>query len=641
MKKVWALLFVVIFLSLFDSVDAKSYFYESINADISINTDTTFTVRETQTFVFDGVFNEAWRSIPKKKFDKIKNITVYDGKTGKPYIFSPKTLEYKDPSSFGKYTYKKREGGGIDIIWYFNAENEKREWIIEYTVVGGLSFLKEKNELYWNILTEYTVPVQYSFVEIKLPSKASSQNELQIFEYLEGGKESFSYIVDSQKVYAGAMDMRPRANFTVAFGFPLGLIERGEYWKEFFIMYWGYILGIIILFLSIVGAFLYWYFTEKHNKGKGTIIVEYEPPSNLPPALGEVIVKERITKKTFPATLIDLAVRGYIKIEEEKNSSFFYKTQNFLHSFHNKARVIRIIFFFLFLLASVFFVFKIEEIMSVSFFFLLFVFFILFKLENHRDYIITQIKECDENVRKYEKEFLSIIFSSGGKVFSTKEMRFSTLKKTEMYKLFKKYEKTFYKEVEGLGLHTHSIHKEKMWKDFFIILVFTSIGVSFSLSLGGHLYFFFGALLFSFLLLLYMIKFEVKLTDEGHSEREKWLGFKEFLYRVERYRLQDLTPETFEKYLPYAMVFGIEKKWAKRFEGIIIQTPSWYTSHSSYGFHKTTVLGSSGGFSITGFSTSLSSSFTSSFSTSSGSSGASGGGGSAGGGGGGGGGGAR
>ena len=100
--------------------------------------------------------------------------------------------------------------------------------------------------------------------------------------------------------------------------------------------------------------------------------------------------------------------------------------------------------------------------------------------------------------------------------------------------------------------------------------------------------------------------------------------------------IQNLKPEFFEKYLPYAMIFGVEKKWAKAFEALNIPQPSWYIgSVRTMGISSN----SASSFSPLNFSNSFSSSFTSAFS-SSGAGGASGGGGGAGGGGGGGGGGA-
>ena len=37
------------------------------------------------------------------------------------------------------------------------------------------------------------------------------------------------------------------------------------------------------------------------------------------------------------------------------------------------------------------------------------------------------------------------------------------------------------------------------------------------------------------------------------------------------------TPEMFEKFLPYAMALGVEDNWAKAFDGIYNQPPSWYS----------------------------------------------------------------
>ena len=50
---------------------------------------------------------------------------------------------------------------------------------------------------------------------------------------------------------------------------------------------------------------------------------------------------------------------------------------------------------------------------------------------------------------------------------------------------------------------------------------------------------------------------------------------------AERYTVQKLEPENFVKYLSYAIVFGIEKEWAKNFEGIYKGIPDWYEGSGS------------------------------------------------------------
>ena len=62
---------------------------------------------------------------------------------------------------------------------------------------------------------------------------------------------------------------------------------------------------------------------------------------------------------------------------------------------------------------------------------------------------------------------------------------------------------------------------------------------------------------------------------KGARVLERLLGFEEFLERVESDRFEHMvkTPEMFEKFLPYAMAFGVEKKWAAAFEDLYTEPP--------------------------------------------------------------------
>ena len=125
-----------------------------------------------------------------------------------------------------------------------------------------------------------------------------------------------------------------------------------------------------------------------------------------------------------------------------------------------------------------------------------------------------------------------------------------------------------------------------------------------------------------------------KRTEAGTQRAEELLGFKLYLSVAERFRLQNAPLDKFATFLPYAMVFSVEKKWAKRFEGITISAPQWYGGVWS-------AQAATQSFSPAAFSKSFTSSFTSSMSRATGSSSSGfGGGGFSGGGGGGGGGGA-
>ncbi|HEX2802820.1 MAG TPA: hypothetical protein VHN55_02380, partial [Sphingomicrobium sp.] len=131
-------------------------------------------------------------------------------------------------------------------------------------------------------------------------------------------------------------------------------------------------------------------------------------------------------------------------------------------------------------------------------------------------------------------------------------------------------------------------------------------------------------------------------TAQGRAVLDRIAGFKQYLSITERERLDrmtppDDTPELFERFLPYAIALGVENRWAERFAGVLAaaaaqgqQGFAWYSgSHSPWS-------------DADGFTRSVGSSLASSVSSAStapGSSSGSGGGGSSGGGGGGGGGG--
>ena len=67
-------------------------------------------------------------------------------------------------------------------------------------------------------------------------------------------------------------------------------------------------------------------------------------------------------------------------------------------------------------------------------------------------------------------------------------------------------------------------------------------------------------------------------TIRGARTRIAVLGFQEFMTRVDADRLKRMPPDTFEKYLPYAMALGVEHNWAQAFAGIVKDPPQWYAS---------------------------------------------------------------
>lgn len=625
----------------------RSYYYDSIDFKIQINEDSTFDVEEKLSYSFTGDFHAADRFIPLDKISAITDIEVVDAQSGKPlkHISSSKRLDHLNPSNWGNFVYFKENGKQI-IDWYFNLSDTNHGWIVKYKVHGGIGFFDDHDELYWNLFSGYDVSVSKSRAYVYLPQSADIKN-LEANFYADIKTVSFK-IIDGKTFYYNAGDIPPHQSLTIYAGWPKGIVDQSAYWEDFSKLYWGYILGTLIILLSILGGFLHWYFTEIHNAGRGTIIPQYEPPQNLRPAMAEAIIKEKITDKAWPATIIDLAVRGYVNIKEDTA---------YWGDVLGRVILAGVMLFLLFgaLIPLINLLNSQNSLFGIAGFPVLFIIFIFFRVFKNifkdgikgsfapKNYIVEKLKssENDPAVEDYEKVFLGILFGDK-EYFSTKELKKSgNLKKQKFSESFKKLKEKLYKETElDTNAFENGISKEKIKTIIWGIIIF--VLVYFGGIIGVNQYIFLlasmimsGAGLFAF------IKYEARLNKEGQVLREDWLGFKMFLETAERYRLQNLTPETFEKYLPYAMIFGVEKKWAKSFESLNLEQPSWYVSSAgAHGFVGGMVAGGGvGGFSPSAFSSSFSSSFASAFHSSTG--GGSGGGGSAGGGGGGGGGGAR
>jgi uncharacterized membrane protein YgcG len=136
-----------------------------------------------------------------------------------------------------------------------------------------------------------------------------------------------------------------------------------------------------------------------------------------------------------------------------------------------------------------------------------------------------------------------------------------------------------------------------------------------------------GVVVSGFIILMFSLVMPAR-TETGVQAHDDLLGLKDYIKLAEADRLKFLqspqgaeklpvaeafdpkTPEAkvklFEKLLPYAIIFGLEKDWAKQFEGIYVNPPNWYQGGNWTVFNTGYLIGS-----LDGFSNASASSFTS------------------------------
>jgi len=569
MSKKILLLFLVLFGCLaFGFVDAETYYYNDIEVDITINKDSTFNVVEKQTYYLNGSFGFFYRDIELKDLDHIKNIEVYDSNNNR--VENP-DIKYR--------------GNDLHVQWNFARrvfDHEMKAWTIKYTVVGGLRFFDNHDELYWNaIFEDREVDVRRATVNVYLPEEVKS---VEAWSYVGtlGSKESSSYKINGNAVKFNETLIAPQEFLTISVSWNKGLINKPFLYRNQIIALLTVLIALIIPIIVFFRAFKLWKKEGKDYRVNKTIIAQYEPPDNLSPAIIGVIKNQNITIKEIIATVIDLAVRGYLKIVEKEEKILFFKS---------------------------------------------------------KVYVFEKLKPEDD-LRPYEQRIMKDLFSEGNSI-STSDL------KNKFYKKIKGIKEEIHKEIAKTNLFNGNIEEiRKRYGLHYFILLGVGIVFFFLLMILVNVLGLTPILLTSTIIigvsfvassimgLLFAYRMPV-LTKEGAEAKWKALGFKEYLHTAERFRIETETLETFSKFLPYAMIFGVEKQWAKRFEEFDYKQQGWYAPAAIYS-GRGGVPANFGEFS-SGFS-SFSSALTSSFSPPGGS--GTGGAGGAGGGGGGGGGGA-
>jgi uncharacterized protein (TIGR04222 family) len=68
-------------------------------------------------------------------------------------------------------------------------------------------------------------------------------------------------------------------------------------------------------------------------------------------------------------------------------------------------------------------------------------------------------------------------------------------------------------------------------------------------------------------------------TVAGAEAAAKWRAFRKYLKQIDRFEQLDTARDLFDRYLPYAIAFGIETSWITTFSRVSTPAPRWYRPH--------------------------------------------------------------
>lgn len=496
----------------FGPAQEKSWDFERFDTEITINPDSSYTVRETQVLNFRGSFSWLNRDIstePAYGFDgrtygrvRIRDIAVF-GLDGEPYGASLWNVE----------SYE----GGKRVHIEFEASDEQMGWIIEYRMTGALIFAADYDRLYWDAVSlDRDVPVRSASVTVQLPP-GISMGEARASQYVDISNPPSHYEsgTGEEGLWWRVEDIPAFTTFTIDVAFPKGAVSVP--WQ------YGRACGITVIAISsflvaavLLGMVFLWWRKGRDVGRTGTAMVRYDPPAGLLPAMVGMLVNQKPRVQDISATIVDLARRGYLVIIEEEQRS----------------------------------------------------------LIRMKKYAFQRTREDLSHLLPYEREIMEGLFSSGDRVDeSDLQDKFYThvddildrgVKKEVMERrLFTREPGALRKRYLAAGaiaaaLPLAALFVFPTWFDlgWFAVLLLSFIPVGAVVAVAGWAM--------------------PSRSGEGSRAYEHAMGFREYMETAEKPELEFMTPENFQANLPYAMVLGVADAWARKFRDIYTTPPQWY-----------------------------------------------------------------
>lgn len=283
--------------------------------DGSLRVKETITVNSLQNEIQRGIF----RSFPVIYRDNYNN-RVHVG------FEVEKVLKDGEPEPYEVLTegdFRVIRIGNPDVI----LEKGNYTYTIEYTTNRQIGFFEDFDELYWNVIGEsWAFPIRRATARIKLPPGA------EIIQYAAYSGPSGSTGCDCEIIKEGDEtlvvtlkgSLKAREALTVAVAWPKGIVEPPstmDQRQQFF----GDNLGVLIALLGSILALAYYFFAWNkvgRDPKKGGIYPQFETPKDLDAAATRYIYHMGFDQTAFTAAMIQLATRGIIKIVEEKRGRY-------------------------------------------------------------------------------------------------------------------------------------------------------------------------------------------------------------------------------------------------------------------------------------------------------------------------------
>ena len=430
----------------------------------------------------------------------------------------------------------------------------------------------EKDMLLLNLIpTDWETDIGSSYCEVVLPKEADlSKAEVYSGTYGATGNEDnvvMETSADGKVIKLSAKDIPAHHGITLTLDLPQG------YWvgaPEFGSLNFG---SSLLFLLGPVGAFLAWFLFGRDKHLVKTL--EFYPPDNLTPGEIGYIVDGRADKEDVISSIVYLADKGYMEIEEEDRGSFkfvYVQEPGF-----DEPDYIRSVFRGIFSDGEAV---KYSDSLGSTF---------GLKYELAKTQLAGMFSGYRALIRPESKMARAICIvaaivpamaymtwaasngsdTSFGMAWCALHIIISELLLCSAYDRIRTSSKikTILKSIGAIWFFTMGIGMLPLTTDGFTIVSRPLAILIVSMLLVGTL------------ICMFFAVVATSRTDEYTDLLGKVLGFRDFVKTAEVDKLNELVeqdPEYFYHIMPYAYVFGLSNRWIKKFENIPVVTPHWY-----------------------------------------------------------------
>ncbi|RFZ94780.1 DUF2207 domain-containing protein [Mucilaginibacter conchicola] len=543
----------------------------NFHSDISI--DSTGLVKVTEHIKVyaagDRIQHGLLRKIPLYRTDRLGTSKKVDFE-----ITDVKKNNVKEP-------YKTKEESGNRNIYVGSADVYLEKGIYEYAITyqsrGHIGFFDGYDELYWNVTgNDWDFNIEQASATITFPGGAKGGN-VSCYTGVSGSTATdcnSNFNPDGSVTFKAAHQLNQGEGFTVAAAFTAGIIKRPGKWELMYQDYFNVIAGAAML---LIFAGIYYALWNKYGRDpvKPVVVPTFHIPQGWSPALLRYFDRKGYDDKGSAISIINMAVKKTVKINATDAGSKEYQFVKLTEDTDSLANEERAFFNEIFS--------KQQSIKTTSSNARKFT----AARKDHRDSVVSQLKLTDYFVSNSRFSIWMAVFA----VIALIAYLISVGEGKPLFLLFLlpfiAFGVSFF--INGIKGFKDSIGGSIIMIIFGLIfggvpLVMAVLLIGFSSPVTMVV------ILGMVVMYIVFLKAIKNITFEGIEIKSQVDGFKLYLSTAEENRLNllnppELTPQVFEKFLPYAIALGLENAWGNKFSAVLDAAgyePDWYTGEDDY-----------------------------------------------------------